>query len=236
MEMSRVIKAVLFDGYGTLFSGGMDRLYQVCQHICDDHGLDLDGKGFLGAWDQHFFPLVRGEQFMTFRKAHTLSLVTVFEELGVRTEPDRYVEEIFELLGEVTLYDDVVPTLDSLAGFPHGVVSNADTDHLRNALSGNGLVLDLVVSSESAKAYKPDPAIFKDALETLGVTPGHVLYVGDSQEDDIVAANRGGIQMAWLNREGEERKEGIPEPEFEITSLSEVVEIVKASREREMRG
>lgn len=223
------IKAVLFDGYGTLFSGGMDKLYQVCQHICDDHGLDLDGKGFLGAWDQHFFPLVRGEQFMTFRKTHTLSLVKVFEELDVRTEPDRYVEEISELLGEVTLYDDVGPTLDSLAGFPHGVVSNADTDHLQNALSGNGLVFDLVVSSESAKAYKPDPAIFKDALETLGVAPGHVLYVGDSQEDDIVAANRGGIQMAWLNREGEERKVGIPEPEFEITLMSEVVEIVKAS-------
>jgi len=223
------IKAVLFDGYGTLFSGGMDKLYQVCQHICDDHGLDLDGKGFLGKWDPYFFPLIRSGQFMTFRKAHALSLVTVFEELGVRAEPDRYVKEMFELLGEVTLYDDVVPTLDALAGFPHGVVSNADSDHLRNALSSNGLTFDLVVSSESAKAYKPDPAIFKDALETLGVAPGHVLYVGDSQEDDIVAANRGGIQMAWLNREGEERKEGIPEPDYKITSLSEVVEIVRSN-------
>ena len=224
-----MIKAVLFDGYGTLFSGGMDKLYQVCQRICDDHGLDLEGKAFLDVWDGYFFPLLRGGSFMTFRKAHTLSLMTVFEELGVRAEPDRYVEEIFELLGEVTLYEDVVPTLDALTGFPHGVVSNADTDHLHNALSRNGLTFDLVVSSESAQAYKPNPAIFKDALETLGVEPGHVLYVGDSQEDDIVAASRGGIRMAWLNREGEERKEGIPEPEFEITSLSDVVEIVESS-------
>lgn len=228
-----MIKAVLFDGYGTLFSGGMDKLYQVCERICDDHGLDLKGKAFLDVWDRYFFPLLRGGQFLTFREAHALSLITVFEELGVRAEPDRYVEEIFKLLGEVTLYDDVVPTLDSLAGFPHGVVSNADTDHLYNALSSNELTFDLVVSSESAKAYKPDPAIFKDALETLGVEPGHVLYVGDSQEDDIVAASRGGIRMAWLNREGEERKEGIPEPEFEITSLREVLEIVSASATNE---
>ena len=33
-----MIRAVLFDGYGTLFSGGMDKLYEVCQRICDDHG------------------------------------------------------------------------------------------------------------------------------------------------------------------------------------------------------
>ena len=223
-----MIKAVLFDGYGTLFSGGMDKLYQVCQRICDDHGLQLDGKGFLDRWDQYFFPLIRGKEFLTFRKAHALSLVTVFEELGVSAKPDRYVEEMFKLLGEVTLYDDVVSMLASLDGFPHGVVSNADSDHLHNALSRNGLTFDLVVSSESAEVYKPDPGIFQDALEALGVEPGEVLYVGDSQEDDLVAARRGGIQMAWLNREGEARKKGIPEPEFEITSLKEVVEIIKS--------
>jgi 2-haloalkanoic acid dehalogenase type II len=222
-----MIKAVLFDGYGTLFSGGMDKLYQVCQNICDDHDLDLDGKGFLEQWDEHFFPLIRGDSFMTFRKAHAQSLVAVFEKMDIPAEPTKYVEQIFELLGEVTLYEDVVPTLTSLNGFPHGVVSNADSDHLHNALSGNGLSFDLVVSSEDAEAYKPNPAIFDKALAALGVEPGEVLYVGDSQEDDLVASHRGGIRMAWLNREGESLMDGIPKPKFEITSLSEVLDLIK---------
>jgi len=223
-----VIKAVLFDGYGTLFSGGMDKLYQVCQRICDDHQLELDGKGFLEAWDEFFFLLIRGESFVTFRKAHTQSLIKVFEKLGIISEPGTYVEQIFELLGQVTLYEDVVPVLSALNEFPHGVVSNADSDHLHNALSRNGLSFDLVVSSEDAEAYKPNPAIFDKALEALGVEPGEVLYVGDSQEDDLVATHRGGIRMAWLNREGEALKEGIPKPEFEIVSLGEVLNILNA--------
>ena len=218
-----MIKVVLFDGYGTLFSGGMDMLYCVCQKICDDHDVDLNGEGFLERWDKYFFPLIRGDSFITFRKAHTQSLNAVFEEMDIRSETAMYVEQIFELLGQVKLYDDVIPTLASLKGFSHGVVSNADSDHLHNALSRNGLSFDLVVSSEDAEAYKPSPAIFDKALTTFGVEPAEVLYVGDSQDDDLVASHRGGIRMAWLNREGEELKNGIPKPEFEITSLSEVI-------------
>lgn len=221
-----MIKAVLFDGYGTLFSGGMDRLYEVCQSICDDHGVDLDGPGFLHEWDQFFFPLIRGERFVTFREAHHASLTTVFGKLGIDATPAPYVERIFKLLGQVTLYDDVRPAMAALDGFPHGVVSNADSDHLHAALSGNGLTFDLVVSSESARAYKPSPAIFDDALAALGVAPEDALYVGDSQEDDLVAADRGGLQMAWLNREGETLKDGIPAPGYEVKSLREVLGIL----------
>ena len=225
-----MIKAVLFDGYGTLFSGGMDRLYQVCQSISDDHGLGLEGKAFLERWDKHFFPLIRGDVFTTFRRAHTLSLVEVFGEFGIKQEPDVYVERIFELLGDVALYDDVLPTLEALKDFPHGVVSNADSGHLHAALAGNHLSFDLVVSSEDAEAYKPNPAIFEKALSALGAAPGEVLYVGDSdsQEDDLVASHRGGIQMAWINREGEALQEAIPGPTYEIDSLLKVLEIVNA--------
>ena len=220
------IRAVLFDGYGTLFSGGMDKLYKVCEKICDDHGVDLDGRGFLGKWDKYFFPLIRNGAFIPFREAHYRSLTTVFGELGINAKPNGYVERIFELLGQVDLYDDVEPALGKLDGFPHGVVSNADSDHLHNALSRNGLSFNLVVSSESARVYKPSAEIFTPALETLNVSPEETLYVGDSQEDDSVAASSGGLQMAWLNREGESRKKGIPDPDFVIQSLSELEEVM----------
>jgi 2-haloalkanoic acid dehalogenase type II len=179
-------------------------------------------------WDEHFFALIRGESFMTFRKTHSLSLTTTFENLKIDSEPDGYVEQIFELLGQVTLYYDVAGALSALEGFPHGVVSNSDSDHLHSALSRNRLSFDLVVSSEDAEAYKPNPEIFEKALVALDLEPGDVLYVGDSQEDDLVATHRGGIRMAWLNREGEALKDGIPKPEFEITSLGVVAEIIKA--------
>lgn len=221
-----LIKAVLFDGYGTLFAGGMERLHGLCQQICDDHRLDLDGKGFLHEWDQHFLPMLRGDAFMTFRVANNRSLKATFAQLEIEADQEPYVDHFFELLGEVSLYDEVRSTIEKLNGFPHGVVSNADSDHLQAALDRNELHFDLVVSSESAQAYKPNPDIFLPALEKLGVSASDALYVGDSQEDDLEGAHRAGTKMAWVNRDGSVLKEGIPAPDYEIEDLSEVLGIL----------
>jgi 2-haloacid dehalogenase/putative hydrolase of the HAD superfamily len=215
------IDAVLFDGYGTLFTGGMDCLYEVCGDIASDHHLDLDGKALLKIWDGYFFPMVREGAFGTFRRINNVSLGRVFRQLGVDAPTEGYIDHLFDRLGRVSLYDDVRPALTRLT-LPHGVVSNADSDHLEAALAKNKLTFELVVSSESARCYKPNPEIFDPALETLGLPAERVLYVGDSQEDDIVVAKRAGLIVAWLNRDGAERREGIPYPDFIIESLSEL--------------
>ena len=216
------IKAVLFDGYGTLFADGMERLIGVCGEISSEQGLGMDGQGFLDAWDPHFFSLIRDGEFITFHKAHQISLRKVFEELDVDADVDGYVDRVFTQLGLVRLFDDVNPTLGRLDGVATGVVSNADSGHLEAALERNGLSFPIVVSSESARCYKPRPDIFNDALAFLGVNAEEVLYVGDSQEDDIVAAKRAGIPVAWLNRDGDVLKDGIPEPDYEVATLADI--------------
>ena len=215
------IGAVLFDGYGTLFAGGMDCLYEVCGQIAENHDLDLDGKGLLKVWDGYFFPMVREGAFDTFRNVNNASLRKVFDELEIESRTEAYVDRIFDLLGRVTIYEDVNPALNRLA-LRCGVVSNADSDHLHAALATNDLSFDLVVSSESARCYKPNPGIFDPALRALDLPPERVLYVGDSQEDDIVGAKRAGLKVAWLNRDGAERKEGVPHPDFIVESLSDL--------------
>jgi 2-haloalkanoic acid dehalogenase type II len=219
-------RAVLFDGYGTLFAEGMERLVATSGDIAREVGLDLDGPAFLDRWDGHFFPLIREGSFVNFRVAHEVSLQKVLGELGVAGDASAMVDRLFSALGSVPAFGDVKPALRRLDGTATGVVSNADTDHLTDALIRNGLSFELVVSSESARAYKPDPAIFRDALSFFGCDPRDVLYVGDSQEDDIVGARRAGIAVAWLNRDGADRRAGIPEPDYEIRGLEEVAEIV----------
>lgn len=220
------IDAVLFDGYGTLFAGGMDCLYDVCGQISRDHDLEVDGKGLLSVWDAYFFPMVRQGAFDTFRRVNNVSLGHVFEQMGIDSPTHGYIDRFFDLLSRVSIYQDVRPALDELSDWPYGVVSNADTDHLEAALSANDLRFDLVVSSESARCYKPNPGIFDPALASLGVPAERVLYVGDSQEDDVVGAKRAGLKVAWLNRDGAARKEGIPDPDYIIGSLSEVPDII----------
>lgn len=52
-----------------------------------------------------------------------------------------------------------------------------------------------VVTSADAGVAKPDPAILRRALELLGVGPERTLHVGDTEEDERVAAATGAAFM-----------------------------------------
>jgi putative hydrolase of the HAD superfamily len=68
--------------------------------------------------------------------------------------------------------------------------------------AGLGGLLDAVISSAGAGARKPDPAIFRAALEFAGCTPGEALHVGDTPEEDIAGAQAAGIPALLLDRAG----------------------------------
>jgi HAD superfamily hydrolase (TIGR01549 family) len=87
-----------------------------------------------------------------------------------------------------------------VAGFIVGVVSNADgtVDRL---LAGAGLAADLafVVDSGAVGIEKPDPGIFRLALDLAGVAADESLYVGDLYPVDVVGARRAGIEPVLLD-------------------------------------
>jgi len=85
------------------------------------------------------------------------------------------------------------------AGLRLGVVSNSD-GRVDAALSAAGLrdCFEVVLDSALFGAEKPDPAIFRAALEALQVAPDEALYVGDLYEVDVVGARAAGIQAILL--------------------------------------
>ena len=221
-----MIKAILFDGYGTLFHDALEKLDALCSRIILEQNLEMEPLDFLNAWDKHFFPMIMGDEFITLRESNIVTLQRAFDDLGITSSPDPYVQSIFQQFSETDIYEDVKPALKALAHTYTGVLSNADSDHLESALTKNQLEFSLVISSESARCYKPKPAIFQQALEALARNPEEVLYVGDSQEDDIVGAKGAGLQVAWLNRNGARLKPDIPTPDFQISTLLDVHELI----------
>ena len=219
-------KAIVFDGYGTLFEDAFDLLKETCGRVVSQNGLAMDQDEFLEAWDRHFFPLIRGP-FITLREADLLSLEQVFRELKIQDDPDAYVDQLFERFNSAPVYPDVKPALAGLEnGCRTGIVSNADVENMEGVLKENGLGFQVVVTSEAARCYKPDSKIFQRALKSLGCAAGEALYVGDAQEDDIVGAKGVGMQVAWLNRRGERLRNGIPGPDYEIDDLGELLRIL----------
>ncbi len=109
----------------------------------------------------------------------------------------------FEKPDHWQLFPDVAPCLETLSrqGIPTAVVSNWDS-RLHLVLRGLGITeqLQFVLTSAEFGAEKPDPAIFREAVDRLGLAPGRVLHVGDSLEDDVGGARAAGLRAVWLRR------------------------------------
>jgi putative hydrolase of the HAD superfamily len=86
---------------------------------------------------------------------------------------------------------DTIARLRAL-GLALAVVSNWD-ETLPERLEA--FDVDVVVSSAEAGASKPDPAVFRLALERLGVRPERALHVGDSPADQE-GARAAGMRFA----------------------------------------
>jgi putative hydrolase of the HAD superfamily len=96
-------------------------------------------------------------------------------------------------------------------GVPLGIVSNSNGTveaELRRlgvcqTGDGDGVRVGVVVDSEVAGVSKPDPEIFRIALDALGVTASKtVLHVGDSLRYDVTGALAAGLRPVHLDPYG----------------------------------
>lgn len=144
-------------------------------------------------------------------------LAAVMDHCGLPPEPSR-VRELVELeaalLAEhVTLYDDALPTLRRLrsTGFQTGVISNCSAS-TRPVVDRMGLEeeADVVVLSCEVGAFKPSPAIFWSALETLSVAPEESMFVDDRRDylDGAAALGMRTVQITRARAFGEETEGG----------------------------
>ena len=80
-------------------------------------------------------------------------------------------------------------------------------------------------SSETG-LIKKDGTLFEHAIKTTGIKPEHVVHIGDSQARDITGGKLVGMKVIWLNPGGLGLQSEIPKPEYQISSLSELIEIL----------
>ena len=100
------------------------------------------------------------------------------------------------------LYPDSLPLLRYLKdkGYKLGIVTNGNTVSQSRKLRACG-VDDLVkvsIISGSVGVSKPDPAIYRMALEKLGAKVEESLYVGNNPDTDILGAINTGMDSFFI--------------------------------------
>jgi 2-haloalkanoic acid dehalogenase type II len=106
-----------------------------------------------------------------------------------------------------------------------GVVTNCSERLGHAAAARLGVAFDVVVTSERAGFYKPDPAPYRLALSELRLAPDEVLFVAGSGFD-LVGTARVGLDTYWHNRIGLQRPAGAPAPLRESRTLADLVMMV----------
>jgi putative hydrolase of the HAD superfamily len=123
---------------------------------------------------------------------------------------------------------------DQLAGRRGiGVITNGPADVQRDKLRllGVDALVDFVVISGEFGAWKPEPAIFVEALRLGNADPGEVVFVGDSPEYDVAGARAAGIRAIWINRTGQPWSGGDPPPDYEVANLTALLPLLGVATE-----
>ena len=103
--------------------------------------------------------------------------------------------------GACVLFPDALQTLAALrtAGFKLGLITNGSVRMQSRKLESLALVpmFDTILISDAEGVSKPDPEIFRRALERLGVEPAHACYVGNHPDVDVAGARAAGLKAVW---------------------------------------
>jgi putative hydrolase of the HAD superfamily len=99
--------------------------------------------------------------------------------------------------------EGAVSTVKALkaAGHRLGVVSNAE-GRVERDLDGAGYagLFETVVDSHVVGVEKPDPKIFRIAMERMSISPESVVYLGDVPAVDVAGARAAGLTPVLLDR------------------------------------
>jgi 2-haloacid dehalogenase len=140
------------------------------------------------------------------------------EQTGLSTAK---ADELAARWDELQPWDDAEHFLSRIE-VPMGVVTNCSEVLGRRAASRVGATFKVVVTSERAGFYKPDPRPYRMALAELGLPPERVLFVAGSAFD-LVGTAAVGLRTLWHNRAGLGRPPEAPAPAAERRTLRELV-------------
>jgi YjjG family noncanonical pyrimidine nucleotidase len=242
-----VTRAVLFDLDDTLFDhrhGARQALAAVREShsalACVDpvelehrHAEILDGLHLRVLAGEIGLDAARVERFRRlFESAGVPADVSLVRQ-AASTYRERYMRSWREVPGATALLCALRPRARL------GIVSNNLTREQQDKLRfcGFDAHLDVVVISEEAGAWKPDAAIFRLALERIGVNAEEAVMIGDAWHADISGARAAGLRTIWFNPSGRPRPEPWADVE-EIRALepaSDVMSVIFAGDRRTER-
>ena len=219
MSAARAYDIITFDCYGTLidWEGGIAGAFA---RTVVGTGSRLDPHTVLAAYER-IEPVVQAGEYRSYREVLTESARRVAQELGWAL-PEARVGFLAESLPLWIPFPDTNAALERLfrAGYQLGILSNVDDDLLAETRKHFTVPIDLIVTAQQVRSYKPADGHFTTARERIGGQ--RWLHAARSHFHDVTPCRRLGVPVAWINRAGETGRE--PRPDRELSTLTELAD------------
>lgn len=197
------LRAVFFDIDGTLCTYGL-RPREALRQLAQEHGVDaeLDHHEYYALYKvvaqegaRTGYPDISNEAYRRLLAAHGYDDPALAAQIG---EGFRRLR-----LDSVDLYPETNEVLADLGErYALGIISNGPSEIQRAKLNKFHLgdFFQSIVISGEAGVDKPEAAIFERALDSLHVTAGESVHVGDSLPHDVQGALGAGLTSVWVDR------------------------------------
>jgi len=199
------VEALVFDVFGTLVDWRTS-LIEDLTAFGDQRGLGADWAALVDAWRGAYTPSMdrvrRGELPWTSLDAlHRASFDELAQRFGIAGALDEDARRWC-----VDRWHRLRPWPDTVAGLTRlrtryvlGTLSNGNVRLLADLAKSAGLPMDVIFSAELFHHYKPDPEVYRGAVELLATTPDRVMLVA-AHNGDLHAAAQVGMRTAFIAR------------------------------------
>ena len=223
------VEALVFDVFGTLVDWRTS-LIDDLSSFGRARELALDWPSFVDDWRAAYEPSMdrvrRGEApWVVLDVLHAASFDELARRYGIaeRLRPD-------DRAWCVDRWHRLRPWPDTIAGLARlreryitGSLSNGNVRLLVDLSREAQLGFDVIFSAETFRHYKPDPEVYRGAVEMLGVPPERVMLVA-AHNADLLAAAAQGMRTAFVARPTEygprQHKDYEPDPSVDVAAAS----------------
>ena len=209
------IKTVTTDCYGTLIDWEKG-LSESFRKEADRDGIDLNEADFLARFLEVQAEIMSGS-YELYAEVLRRAVVKVAGEIGWELEPSR-AQFVPDSVPRWQPFREANAAMDRLGGrYDVGIVSNIDDKLLGVSRRHLRTELDIVVTAQQVRSYKPDEAHFKECARRLGSKKGWV-HIASGYDTDVAPLLKMKVPVIWVNRHGE-KLEGRTKPTAEVKTF-----------------
>jgi 2-haloacid dehalogenase/putative hydrolase of the HAD superfamily len=213
----KTIKWVTTDCYGTLIDWERGILDAFKEQAAED-GLSFDEGELIRRFLEIQAEVMSGS-YELYAEVLRRTGVKVAEEIGWQLEPSR-AQFLPDSVGEWQPFREANAAMDRLAGrYDVGIISNIDDKLLGISRRHLRTELELVVTAQQVRSYKPDPAHFREGARRIGGKKGWV-HIASGYTADVAPLLKMNVPVIWVNRHGE-KLEGRKTPSATVKNFRE---------------